>query len=454
MVVSKQISHLDNSAVQLVLSVGRDDVRAQYDELLANYTKSIQLPGFRKGKVPREVIERKFGPSLKGEAMGHIMEKALQTVFEEEDFPQDARPLPYSTPSVKEEPTLDFDTDLTFTVTYDVFPPVKVEQWKGLEAEVPVCQVTDEDINRELEQLRDRNAIVLDKDESLPAAKGDVITLSYAELDETGDVVPGSQRQDFVFTLGSGANIFKIDDDVVGMKKNETKDIVKTYPTDFEDSTLAGTTKKIRLTVQAIKEKKLPDLDDDLAQDVNEKYHNLAELKADLKANLEKNVEKRIRERTVQALLAKMLETTTITLPESMVRLEQDSRWRNLARQYNLSSDQLLKAMERSGKTYEEMVEEWRPEVERALKSRLIVDTLIKDQGIEASEDEVEAEMASMAEGMGVPVEEVKKYYEKENMREYLREDIRERKLYDLLIGEAKIKKGQKMKYLDLLGNN
>lgn len=454
MVVSKQISHLEKSAVQLILSVGRDDVQAQYDELLANYTKSIQLPGFRKGKVPREVIERKFGPSLKGEAMGHIMEKALQTVFEEEDFPLDARPLPYSTPSVKEEPALDFDKDLSFSVTYDVFPPVKVERWQGLEAEVPVCQVSDEDIDRELEQLRDRNAIVLDKDESLPAAKGDVVTLNYAELEENGDIVPGSQRQDFVFTLGTGANIYKVDADVEGMKKNETKDIIKTYPADFEDTSLAGTTKNLRITVQAVKEKKLPDLDDDLAQDVNERYHSLAELKADLRKNLEKNLENRIRELTVQALLEKMLEATPIALPESMVRIEQDSRWRNLARQFNSTSDQMLKVLESSGKTYEALMEEWRPDVERALKSRLVVEALIKDQGIDATEDEAEKEIASMAAGMGVPVEEVKKHYEQENMKEYLRDDIRERKLYDLLIGESKVKKGKKMKYLDLLGKN
>lgn len=454
MVVSKQISHLENSAVQLVLSVGRDDVRAQYDELLANYTKSIQLPGFRKGKVPREVIERKFGPSLKGEAMGHIMEKALQTVFEEEDFPTDARPLPYSTPSVKEEPALDFDKDLSFSVTYDVFPPVKVEQWKALEVEAPVCQVSDEDIDRELEEIRERNAIVLDKEEGLPAAKGDVVTLSYAELDENGGVVPGSQRQDFVFTLGTGANIYKIDDDVEGMKKDETKDIVKTYPADFEDATLAGTTKKLRITVQAVKEKKLPALDDDLAQDVNEKYHSLADLKADLKSNMEKTVEHRIRELTVQALLEKILEATPIVLPESMVQVEQDSRWRNMARQFNSTSEQMLKVLEGSGKTYEALMEEWRPDVERALKSRLIVETLIKDQGINATEEEVENEMASMAAGMGVPVEEVKKHYEKENMKEYLRDDIREKKLYDLLIRESKIKKGKKIKYLDLLGKN
>jgi len=374
--------------------------------------------------------------------MGHIMEKALQTVFEEEDFPVDARPLPYSTPSVKEEPALDFDKDLSFSVTYDVFPPVKVELWKGLEAEVPVCQVSDEDIDRELEQLRDRNAIVLDKDESLPAAKGDVVTLSYAELDENGDIVPGSQRQDFVFTLGTGANIYKVDDDVEGMKKNETKDIIKTYPADFEDATLAGTTKKLRITVQEVKRKETSRSGrTDLAQERERKISQPSGIEGGFEGEPGKERGKSYPRTYRPCPLGKMLEATPIVLPESMVRVEQDSRWRNLARQFNSTSDQMLKVLESSGKTYEALVEEWRPDVERALKSRLIVETLIKDQGIDATEDEVENEIASMATGMGVPVEEVKKHYEQENMKEYLRDDIRERKLYDLLIGESKIKR-------------
>jgi trigger factor len=106
------------------------------------------------------------------------------------------------------------------------------------------------------------------------------------------------------------------------------------------------------------------------------------------------------------------------------------------------------------GKSYEDMLAEWRPDVEKALKSRLIVDTLIKDLGITATDEELEVEMQSMAEGMNTSIDEVKKYYEQEHMKEYLREDVKERKLFDTLIAEAKVKKGKKQKYLDLMGNN
>lgn len=453
-VVSKEIAQLEHSSVKLTVTVGAADVRAQYDDLIASYAKNIQIPGFRKGKAPRDVLERKFGESLKGEALGRIMEKAVQEVFEAEDFALENRPLPYSTPAVQDEPVLDMTKDLTFAVTYDVLPKVRVGTWKGIEIEAPVADIGDEDLKRELDQIRDRNAIVMDKEEGAAAAAGDVATVDYAELDDSGEAVPGSQRQDFVFTIGSGQNLFKFDDDVVGMKAGSAKDVKKSYPADFQDADLAGKNLTIRIALKALKAKKLPDLDDDLAQDVSEKYKTLADLKADIKANLEKTAENRIRELKVNAFLEKVMADTAVDIPESMIRIEQESRWRALARRFNADSDQLLKILASSGRDYQSLIDEWRPDVERALKSRLIVETLMRDLAVEASDEELDAEMQTMADNMGISLDEVKKHYEQENMREYLREDIKERKLFDLVLAEAKLKKGKKRKYLDLMGNN
>lgn len=454
MAISKEIKRLEHSAVSLSLTVSADEVRTQYDELIANYAKNIQIPGFRKGKVPRSVLENKFGDSLKAEASGRIMEKAVHEAFEAEDIPLTERPLPYSTPEVQEEPELDLGKDLKFTVKYDVFPTVKVPEWKGVEVEVPAVEVSADDIKRELEQIRERNAIVLDKDDSKAAAKDDVLTVNYSELDENGNSIPGTEREDFVFTAGSGANIYKFDDDVIGMKKGESKDFEKKYPADFEDPELAGKDKKLRVTLTGIKEKKLPDLDDDLAQDVNEKFKTLDDLKADIKSGLEKNLENKIRDIKVNGILEKVLEKTDIDLPESMVRIEQESRWRNLARRFNADSDQLMKILASSGKTYEDLMNDWRPEIEKSLKSRLIVEEIVKELKIEASDEDIEKEIETMAAGMNMDIAEVKKHYEQENMKEYLREDIKERKVFDSMIAEAKLKKGKKQKYLDLMDNN
>jgi trigger factor len=452
--VSKEITRLEHSALKLTVTVGKEESRSQYDELLAGYSKRIQIPGFRKGKVPQDILERKFGDALKEEALGKILEKSLTELFEDESFPKEDQPLPYSTPQVQDEPALDFEKDLVFSVVYDVLPKITVGPWKGLEAEVPDVKVADEDINRELEEIRERNAIVLDRDDGAPAAKDDVVTVNYRELSDTGEPVAGTEREDFVFTLGSGYNLYRFDDEVTGMKKGETKDIEKSYPEDYAEKELAGKTKKIRVTLTALKEKKLPDLDDDLAQDVDEKYKTLEDLKANIRDRLTKNLDNKLREITVSKLLEKILEATPVDVPESMIRVELDSRWRNMARQFNLPAEELEKLLGRTGKTPDALLEEWRPNAVKALQSRLIVETLIRDLALEASDEELEKEFEILAADTGSTLEDIKKYYEQDNMKEYLREDIKERKLFDLFMAENTIKKGKVEKYLDLMVNN
>jgi trigger factor len=343
-------------------------------------------------------------------------------------------------------------------VVYDVLPEVKVEKWQGLEIEVPDIFITDEDINRELEAIRERNAIVQDKDDGEKAVSGDVVTVNYSELGENGEVLAGTERQDFVFTLGSGYNIYKFDDDVIGMKKGESKDFEKTFPADFvdqgsEDKELAGKTKKLRVALTALKVKNLPELDDDLAQDVDEKFKTLEDLKQSIRERLDKDLDRRLREIKISKLLEKIVETTPVEIPESMTRLELDSRWRNLARRFNTDAEGLYKIMGNNPHGAQSIIEGWKPDANKALHSRLIVETLIEDLKLEASDEEVAKEIETQAAASGA-AEEVKKYYEQEQMKEYLKEDIKERKFFDRLLTENSIKPGKKEKYLDLISNN
>jgi trigger factor len=452
--VSKEITPLEHSSVKMTLTVGKDDVRSEYDELLGTYCKTIQIPGFRKGKAPREVLIRKFGDALKGEALGTIIEKAIAEIFEDEALDRAERPLPYSTPRLEDDPVLDLERDLTFSVVYDVLPKIAVDQWKGLEAEIPDARVSDEDIRRELEAIRERNAVVLDRDEGAAAEKDHVVTVNYGEIGDDGAVVPGSERQDFAFTLGSGYNIYKFDDEITGMKKGETRDIEKTYSVDFPDAELAGSTKKIRVTLTALKEKKLPELDDDLAQDVDEKFQTLEDLKNSIRERLEKNLEKRLREIKIGKILEKIVELSPVDIPESMIRIELEGRWRNLARRFGASVEDIVSMMGKSGRDPQEIQDGWRPDAVKALHSRLIVETLIEEQGLDASDEETEQEFERIAGESGSSPEEVKKYYEQASLRDYLAEEIKERKLFDLLLAENTIKLGKKANYLDIVGNN
>lgn len=449
--VSKELTRLEHSAVKLTLTVAKDEVCSEYDKIVTDYCKSIQIPGFRKGKAPKAVLERKLGDSLKGDVLSRLLEQAIAAVFEDEQFPKEERPLPYSTPHITEEPALDLEADLVFSVVYDVLPTVNLGQWTGLEVEVPDAGITDEDISRELEIIQERNAIVLDKDDDTPAATGDVVTVNYSELTDAGEVQAGTERQDFVFTLGSGYNLFKFDDDILGMQKDESKDIEKTYPEDVEDKDLAGKTKKIRVHLTAVKEKKLPDLDDDFAQDVDEKYQTLGDLKNSIQERLSRELEERIQNIKINALLEKIMETTPVDLPESMIRFQIDTRWRNLARRANMPVENLMKLMENPSGDMANLIAGWRPEAIRALHSRVIVETLIKDLGIEASEEEVQKQMESIANSSGSSPEEVKEYYEKEGMREYLEEDVKEKKLFERLLAENRITLGEKKNYFELI---
>jgi len=447
--LTKDIQRLEKSSVKLSVTVGKDDVRSEYDELIASYTKTIQIPGFRKGKVPRDVLVRKFGDALKGEAVGKIIEKALEEVFGDDGLPRENRPLPYSTPRMDEEPKPDLENDLKFSVVYDVLPEVKIEKWQGFEAEIPDVSISDEDINRELEVIRERNSFVLDKNDGESAASGDVLTVNYCELGDSGETIPGSEREDFTFTLGTNNNIYQFDDEVTGMKKGETKEFSKTYPEDHKD--YPGKTKKIKVTLTALKTKKLPELDDDLAQDVDEKYKTLDDLKNSIRERLNKDLEQRLKNLKINKLLEKIMEKTPVEVPESMIRVELDARWRDFARRFNTDSNGLLKMI--GNEQAEKIIEEWKPEAVRALHSRLIVETLIEEQKIDANDEEVENELERLAKESEASIEDVKKYYEEGQMMEYLKEDIKEQKFFDMLFEKNTIKTGDKKSYIDLAPN-
>jgi trigger factor len=235
------------------------------------------------------------------------------------------------------------------------------------------------------------------------------------------------------------------------MRKGETKEFEKIYPGDFIDQELAGRTVKLRVSLTALKSKILPELDDDFAQDVDEKYQTLEDLKASIRERFTKNLDRRLRDLTLNGLLEKIMAGAPAEIPESMIRIELESRWRNMARQFQTTPEELLKILGVSGKSYEDITSEWRPEVIKALHSRLIVETLMEEQNFTATDEELEQQIARLSEESGSAPEEIKNYYAQDPMREYLKQDIKERKLFELLLAENTVTKGKKEKYLELV---
>ena len=455
MKVTKEISKLENSAVKLTATIAKEDVVSGYNKNISKYAKNVQLPGFRKGHVPVKVLEQKYGDSLKQEVLADLIDESLNQIFAEEES-KDIRPLPYTQPRLDGDklPEFSTDKDLTFSVVYDVFPSVEVKDFSKIEVKEPQVEIGEKELNEELKAIQERNAVVIDKKEGEPVEKDNIVTIDYKELDDSGTAIPGSEREGFVFTVGTGENIYKIDDEIVGMKKNETKEISKTYDAKEENKDLAGKTKKISVTVKAIKLRNLPALDDELAQDVSEKYKTLDDLKKDISKGLESAKNRKIAELKSQSLLEQLVEKNPIVLPKSMIQAEMESRWRMMAQQFQTTPEQLEKMISASGQSKENMLTQWTGDAENMLKSRLIVDALIREKNIAVTPEEVEAEFAKIADESGSTIEEVKEHYEDARAKEYIIDEIKENKLYDELYKQVKVSKGDKVKFADLFKNN
>ena len=378
---TKEITKLEHSAAKLTVTVAKEDVANGYKTTLGKYVKQVQIPGFRKGHVPASVLERKYGEQIKMEAAGDLIDSVLNEIFQDEKELSN-RPLPYAQPKMDEMPAFDTAKEFTFTVTYDVFPSVEVKDFNGISVKEPQVSVGDAEVEEELKGIQERNAAVIDKKEDEKAEKDNIVTIDIEEIGEDGKVVEGTKREGFTFTLGTAENVYKIDDDIIGMKANETKEITKKYAKTDADKNLAGTTKKYSVTVKQIKVRKLPALDDDLAQDVSDKYKTLADLKADILKNLNIAKDRKIKEIKVNSLLEQLIEKNPIEIPASMLQAELNGRWGQMAQQFQTTPEDLERMVVASGQKKEDMLAQWTGDAEKMLKSRIIVDSLLKSKNI------------------------------------------------------------------------
>ncbi|MDD5834140.1 MAG: trigger factor [Spirochaetales bacterium] len=450
---TKEITKLEHSAAKLTVTVAKEDVANGYKTTLGKYVKQVQIPGFRKGHVPASVLERKYGEQIKMEAAGDLIDSVLNEIFQDEKELSN-RPLPYAQPKMDEMPAFDTAKEFTFTVTYDVFPSVEVKDFNGISVKEPQVSVGDAEVEEELKGIQERNAAVIDKKEDEKAEKDNIVTIDIEEIGEDGKAVEGTKREGFTFTLGTAENVYKIDDDIIGMKANETKEITKKYAKTDADKNLAGTTKKYSVTVKQIKVRKLPALDDDLAQDVSDKYKTLADLKADILKNLNIAKDRKIKEIKVNSLLEQLIEKNPIEIPASMLQAELNGRWGQMAQQFQTTPEDLERMVVASGQKKEDMLAQWTGDAEKMLKSRIIVDSLLKSKNISVTPEEVEEAYQKLADSNGVSVEDVKKHYADPRAKEWFIDDVKEQKLYDDIFAQIKVAKGDKTSFADLFKAN
>src|SRR5690554_638810 len=445
MAVEKTVKEIENSAVEMSIKIKKESLEDSYAKVLQKYMKSLQIPGFRKGKAPASVLEQKFGPSMKEEGIFTAIDEAVQEALG--DVEDKYKPLPYSQPALVDEESIykDIDKDLEFAITYDILPIFELPPYKELTAEIPAVKIYKKDVDKEVEKIRQQNAMVIEKEGKVE--KDNIATLDFVELDEEKNPVAGTERKDFVFTVGSETNFYKIDDDVLGMEKGEVKEVVKTFPEDYEYSEYAGKSITLRLELKEIKMRDVPALDDEFAQDVSDDYKTVADLTAGTKKRLEESLESHLKEEKFKAITDKILEGATIAVPQSMVDLEVDSSWHRFVSQSGMPEEQVLQFLQFQGQTKEDVTKDWREPAERELKLQLLVEKIKEKEEIKVDEKELEAEVERQLEG--ITDENTRNYY-----KSVIEGDLKTQKTYDFLLENNEFKDGEKVSYDDFLSNH
>lgn len=340
----------EKSQKALTMTIAAADLQKAYGEKLAKYAREMTFKGFRKGKAPIDFVTRQIGDYVREEVVYDTIDSTFNA--EVEKLAMEDRPLPYAKASIEGEDKLKdykLGEDLTVTIAYDVFPAVELGQYKGLELEVLDGQVTDADIDAEVESLREQNANIMNKEGE--AKLGDIATVDYAELDEAGVAIEATKRNDFTFTLGSSYNQYKIDDEVVGMKVGDQKTVDKSYGEDFSDESLRGRSVKLSITLTKLKERVLPEVDDDFAQDVKEEYKTVADLREGIRKNLTESLENMQKDEKLDLVFSALRMSSKYTIPQSMRDFSIRTETRNQLRQMGYDAQTVDRMMEENDNT-------------------------------------------------------------------------------------------------------
>lgn len=428
MVTEKKFTTLENSQASLTLTIDAASIEKAYTEKMNEYAKKVELPGFRKGHIPATVLERKIGDQVRSESTFDLMESELQETIKTLEKGQ--KPLSYSVPELQDEESLlpfKKDSDLTFTVKYDVYPVFDLPEYKGLEVEYVDKEVTDDDVAKEIESLREQNAIVVNK--STQAAKGDIATVDY-ETEENGLIDTDFSREDFSFTIGSTYNTFKLDDDVVGMSVGESKVVTRAYAEGDENAPapeFQGKELKITVTLKKLKERELPEVDDEFAQDVKDEYKTVEDLKAGVRKDLEEKLNSYRTNVKQDAVIKAIMKNTDITVPETMVSAVIEGKWQNFVKNTFGSEKTFLDYLKSAGQSKESFTSSWHDEAKEDAKEELLLAAIADKENFEVTEDEIR-EVAG-AENYDKLSDE-----DKNNYREYFTEELKYQKVMPFLV--------------------
>ena len=396
--------------------------------------KYFNIPGFRKGKAPMNIVEKYYGAQIFYEdAFNEVATEAYDEALEANKIDAVSRPVV----DIKQ---MEKGKDVIFTAVVQTKPEVELGKYKGIEIPKVEYKVEEKDIEHELGHMQEHNSRLITVDDRA-LENGDIATIDFEGFVD-GVAFDGGKAEGHELEIGSGSFIPGFEDQLVGMKIDEEREIKVTFPKEYFSKDLAGKEAMFKVKLHEIKRKELPELDDEFAKDVSE-FDTLAELKASIKEKIEKNNEQRQKYETEDLAIKAVCGDVKVDIPSGMVEFEVENMMKDFEQRLSyqgLNLDQYLKMI---GKTEEEMKKEYEPQAIEAIKSRLVLEAIIKAEKIEASEDEIKAKMEEMAKNYGKKVEEIS---ENENLKRYLKEGIESEKSLELIVNNEKFteKKAEK----------
>lgn len=413
----------------LEVEVAADRVEAALDKAFQKVVKKANVPGFRKGKVPRSIFEARFGvESLYNDAIDILLPEAYSEAVEEAGI------FPVDRPEIDIEQFGKGQT-LKFKAKVTVKPEVTLGEYKGVEVPVSEISVTDEEIASELERLQSRHAELIVVDEEA-AANGDTVSIDFDGY--VGDeAFEGGKAENYSLELGSGSFIPGFEEQVVGMSTGDSKDVTVTFPDEYHAAELAGKEAVFKVKLHEIKRKQLPELDDEFAKDVSE-FETLDEYKEDLKkevADRKKREGDAARENAVVEAVAAAAE---VEVPESMVNGEVENMMRDFDNRLRQQGMNLEMYTSFSGQTAEDLREQMKTDAEKRVLNNLVLEAIAKEENISASEEDVEKELQTMADMYKRSLDEIRGILGANGSLASLNDEITLRKTIEFLLENSK----------------
>ena len=425
--MSLQVEKLEHNMAKLTVEVAAEDVEKALQAAYLKQRKQINIPGFRKGKVPRQMIEKMYGPEVfYDEAANNMIPDAYAKAYDESELDIVSQPKIEVVQMEKGKPFI-------FTAEVATKPEVTLGDYKGLKVDKVSTRVTQKEVDEEIEKERERNARTIEVTDRAVQDK-DEVTLDFEGFVD-GVAFEGGKGEDYPLTIGSGSFIPGFEEQLIGAEVDKEVEVNVTFPKEYHSEELAGKDATFKCTVHTIKAKELPELDDEFASEVSE-CETMDAYRAEVKKNIKERKERTGKEKKENQAVDQAIENAQMDIPEAMIEFQVRQMADDFARRIQQQGLTVEQYFQFTGMTAEKMLEEMRPQAEKSIKTRLVLEAIVKAENIEVSDERVEEELTKMAEAYQMEVEKLKEFMG-ENEKKQIKEDLAVQEAITLLVNES-----------------